>query len=45
MREELEEMASEHEQFSLWYTLDRPSESETFENAFLCVAFLLSLIL
>ena len=28
VREELEEMAEKHDQFSLWYTLDRPPESE-----------------
>ena len=30
VREELEELAEKNQQFSLWYTLDRPPEGEGF---------------
>ena len=31
LREELEKMNREHENFSLWFTLDRPGEGEGHE--------------
>ena len=37
VREELEEMAEKNEQFSLWYTLDRPPESKILESGFCLV--------
>ncbi|CAI8050573.1 NADH-cytochrome b5 reductase 2 [Geodia barretti] len=34
VREELEEMAEKHDQFSLWYTLDRPPENWSYGSGF-----------